>query len=249
MLRTLDTLGQYGENRPGNRDYVKSNFKHLCARFSALSMKASARLARETLSAIELFGEQNFEDVEVGKIVEKLKVLAEEELKAAVFLHIPTDADYYYRVANVFGDEVAQRFPSCDYDIHEAGKCLALERYTACVFHLMRCVELVLQVLAKSVNLPKKQYEDRGAQTIIDNIHKKLEADQKRRRQQKRSAKRTGDLAFYGQANMLLEGAKDAWRNDVAHGRAKFNREEADDIFQKVEKLMKHLATRLGEQP
>jgi hypothetical protein len=41
-----------------------------------------------------------------------------------------------------FGNEVAVAFPSATYDIREASNCFALERWPACVFHLMRTLEI-----------------------------------------------------------------------------------------------------------
>ncbi len=44
----------------------------------------------------------------------------------------------YYDQPKLFGAEVFDSFPSANVDIYEAGMCLALERPTACVMHLMR---------------------------------------------------------------------------------------------------------------
>jgi hypothetical protein len=41
-------------------------------------------------------------------------------------------------------------------DAAEAGNCFSLERYTACVFHLMRIMERLLQDFATKVNATKK---------------------------------------------------------------------------------------------
>jgi hypothetical protein len=48
---------------------------------------------------------------------------------------------YFSPEKPLFGELVADRLPDCSFDIEEAGKCCAVARYTACVFHLMRAAE------------------------------------------------------------------------------------------------------------
>ncbi len=47
----------------------------------------------------------------------------------------------YFNNNQLFGDKVFDCFPSANDDIFEAGACLAFERPTACVMHLMRVAE------------------------------------------------------------------------------------------------------------
>ena len=44
----------------------------------------------------------------------------------------------------LFGDIVAAAIPDSTPEIAEAGRCFALDRWNACVFHLMRAIELAL---------------------------------------------------------------------------------------------------------
>ena len=43
--------------------------------------------------------------------------------------------------------EVNDKFPSAAFDIDEAGKCLAIGRSTAAVFHLMRALETAIRAV------------------------------------------------------------------------------------------------------
>jgi hypothetical protein len=52
-----------------------------------------------------------------------------------------------------FGDGVAAAFPSASDDLFEAAKCLAVERGTACVMHLMRASEAPLKALAATLSV------------------------------------------------------------------------------------------------
>lgn len=64
-----------------------------------------------------------------------------DEASSTLFFQVPARDAQLYEANFLFGDMVAVRFPSLSWEIAEAGKCLALERNTACVFHLMRVVE------------------------------------------------------------------------------------------------------------
>lgn len=57
----------------------------------------------------------------------------------------------YFENPKLFGEQVFAAFPSATDDITEAGTCLAFERATACVMHLMRACEVALRALASSV--------------------------------------------------------------------------------------------------
>jgi len=61
----------------------------------------------------------------------------------------------FYNNARLFGDDVFAKFQSANDDIFEAGMCLALDRGTACVLHLMRVLEAGLGALAKTVGVEK----------------------------------------------------------------------------------------------
>ena len=77
------------------------------------------------------------------------------EMKAHLFFFIsPGEAELYTQDQPLFGQTVGTNFPSADFDIGEAGRCLALSRATACVMHLGRVVECGLKVLASELKLP-----------------------------------------------------------------------------------------------
>jgi hypothetical protein len=76
------------------------------------------------------------------------------ELSSMIFLRIANEHVNLYREKQLFGAKVAEVFPAAISDIEEAGKCLALGRATAGVFHLMRIMELGLKVLARPLGIP-----------------------------------------------------------------------------------------------
>ncbi|HWN42015.1 MAG TPA: hypothetical protein VNW71_07310, partial [Thermoanaerobaculia bacterium] len=85
-------------------------------------------------------------------VMSDLQRSIERELRSNLFLHVGENERRYYEGRHQFGEGVAAAFPSAVIDIEEAGKCYALSRYTACVFHLMRVMESALRVLASTLN-------------------------------------------------------------------------------------------------
>ena len=59
----------------------------------------------------------------------------------------------YARYGSSFSGEVSASFPETAEEIREAGRCYALGRDTACVFHLMRAVEHGLRALVGALGV------------------------------------------------------------------------------------------------
>lgn len=79
-----------------------------------------------------------------GELRESLKQLREryeDELKAAYFLHLdPKQADQYQDPLNGW-EVVTRRFSKAKHNVEESGRCFALERYPAAVFHVLQVAE------------------------------------------------------------------------------------------------------------
>ena len=54
-----------------------------------------------------------------------------DEIKTNLFLYVPQTHARLFDDPSPFGPEVITAFPSAEYEIKEAGKCLALRRNTA----------------------------------------------------------------------------------------------------------------------
>jgi hypothetical protein len=140
-----------------------------------------------------------------------------------------------------FGPEIPNKFAPARDDIEEAGKCLAYARGTACVFHLMRVMEVGLRALGASLNDPRL---DPKRNPSWDSILKKCD-DELSKRLQDRCAEWQQDDAFYSTAAAQLHAVKDAWRNPTMHVERKYTPEEAEEVWNAVRGFMRHLAKRL----
>lgn len=175
---------------------------------------------------------------QVNVLLAELRGRLRDDLRRPKFLYLSRDEQRRYDEIQAFGDKVAAAFPSAGYDIEEASKCLALNRYTACVVHLMRALEVGLDAVAASLGLA---WPDNPTwQKIINDINGKIGARSKawKRRHEE----------FYAGIVTHIGAIKTAVRNPVMHARTRYDEIPAIRILGAVDGLMRHLATRLKER-
>ena len=180
--------------------------------------------------------------------VKSIEALANKELEGKLFLYIPPErASAFPRkdAPLIFGNSVAQAFPSAGFDIFESGYCLGLSRGTACVFHLMRVLEVGLAALGNKFNVSLAHTNWAPA---IDEIERKI-----RNMHKDPVWKNLPDCKeqqeFYSQAASHFGVLKDAWRNYTMHVRGFYTEEQADRISENVKDFMQKLSTKLSESP
>jgi hypothetical protein len=160
------------------------------------------------------------------------------ESESIVGLVIQSDKQEFWEQSEpLFGSAVSASFKSAAYDIEEAGKCLALERGTACVMHVMRATEVSLKALANTLGVGPQN--DWGA--YIREIDKELD------KRLKAAGKRSADEEFYAEATVVFGHVKRAWRNKSMHIDQIYTPERATEIFEATRSFMSHLATKISE--
>lgn len=163
-----------------------------------------------------------------------------DELESLSFFHIPTEkVEFYENSMEKFGQQVSTVFPDAIFDIDESGKCFGTQRNTACVFHLMRIMEVGLRFLAEKLNIP-------ATIPTWDGILKKIDAELQKEKKDK-SQEWLGLESVIAEAASHLRAVKTAWRNPTMHIEKKYTDEEALDIYSAVRGFMRHLATKLKE--
>src|SRR5205823_645549 len=78
-----------------------------------------------------------------------LQVRIYDELALEVFLHLDAREIKQYKKKHPFGAAVTAKWPDLQEDVQEGNKCLVMRRHTASVFHVMRVIEFVVQLLAQ----------------------------------------------------------------------------------------------------
>jgi hypothetical protein len=154
---------------------------------------------------------------------------------------LPERVGYYEQTEPIFGPSVADAFPSASFDIAESGKCFALNRNTACVFHLMRVLEIGLSILAAKFGVPSGHTNWHNIIEGIEKAVRNMGADPNRPTDWK------DQQEFFAQAASGFMFIKDAWRNYTAHARGKYTEDEAETMLINVRAFMQKLATRLHE--
>lgn len=163
-----------------------------------------------------------------------------DDFKNTVLIRIPAERASYYMATSLFGQEVADKFPLAANDIEEAGKCLALGRYTACVFHLMRVMEIGVKFLGRKMQVPLT--DEKTWDAILRDLNTKIKGITSGSSGGKLTGRKKAKRDKYAAAVAHLTHVKDAWRNRVAHPKDSYTDEQAEEVFRFVKTYMRYLA-------
>lgn len=178
--------------------------------------------------------------------IEAIENLARKELRGKCFMYIPPERTKFWptvKAPNIFGERVADRFPSATFDIHNGGICLATSLCTAAVFHLMRILEIGLTAMGQQFGV---SFAHTNWAPAIEQIESKVR-DMNKDPIWKAQPDCKEQQEFYAQAASHFAILKDAWRNHTMHARGKYTEDEAERIFENVKGFMQKLAERLHE--
>lgn len=226
------------------RKKALESLKRVVVEFSTIGLRITAETTQELIAELETSHQRNFQWL--MEQIEAIENLSKKEIEGKAFFYIPAERiKFFPKMSNphIFGDAVGTAFPSAMFDIAESGACLALDRGSGCVFHLMRVLEIGLSVLREkfSVSLAHTNWAPaiEEIESKIREMHKdpmwKILPDCKEQQE------------FYAQAATHFGILKDAWRNYTMHVRGKYTEDEAERVFESVKGFMQKLAERLSE--
>jgi len=168
---------------------------------------------------------------EILRYASELRQRIADEMKGKLFFHVPADRVEFYSQRELFGADVNAKFPSIVFDMVEAGNCYAMGRGTACVFHLMRIMEVGVQEFG--ANLGVTLVQEKNWQNILDEINKAIKA----------LPPKDPATVEMSQASANLYSVKLAWRNEVMHPKDTYTLEEAENLIGQVKIFMAQLAS------
>lgn len=235
---SIELLGGTYINSPTFHNVCLENLHNLAVVLKELGLFSQERRAIQMASYVSKYDKEP----ELSEI-KKLRLLIEHDIEQFSFEAIPRDRVPYYEAVHLFGDQVHDHFFSAAYDIREAGTCYSLGRWTACVFHLMRVLEIALAVMGKvfDVSLAHTNWAP-----AIDQMESRI-----REMHKDANWKSLPDVKnqqeFYAQVASHFGILKDAWRNYTAHARGKYDPSECLLILRNTDSFMRKLATRLHE--
>jgi len=189
------------------------------------------------IKSIFVDGAANVNYADLARDVIEVQIRLNDELQARkLFILTPGEAGYFDD--SQFSPKATEYFQDAIFDMTEAAKCYALERPTACVFHLMRVTEYAVQEMARLVGItdPRPNWDP-----VIRKIDNELKADYA-----DRQFKGSYDLLAYMSTH--LQAVKVAWRNRVMHVGEKHTPEEAREIYGATCGLMRYLAENLPKK-
>lgn len=222
-------------------DRAIDRLKEDCAHLDELGLHASAASLDRLITLLEQPGSQPSAPIlrECGDLTRRLQ----DELDRRLYFSVDSDHQRYFTNPEPFGPAVSERFSSAIVDIEESGRCIALNRSTAAVFHLMRVMELGLRVVGASLNDPSIDPVRNPTWSVMlrrfDSELRKSLPD--------RSSEWRADEAFFAGVASRLYSVKDAWRNPTMHVQLTYTEEQAMEIYNNVSGFMRHIATKLSE--
>jgi hypothetical protein len=222
--------------------YLKARFDDLPEMFETLGARLSAISAREaqgyfTRSWADWGGVREKLDDIKGRLKDELSLMS-------CFALEPKHQGYFTSAEPLFGADFATKFVSAAFDLDEAAKSLALGRPTACVFHLMRVMELGVHAVARCLQIPDPvKPAQRNWGIVLGKVDEGIKA-----KWPNAIDRASGDGALFESLYASLDAVKNPWRNDTMHPGAKYTDEEAEHVFIAVKGFMKKLASRLDEK-
>jgi hypothetical protein len=143
----------------------------------------------------------------------------------------PEGAKFLDAKASHFGPDVERVFGSGD--ISEAAACLALERGTASVFHLMRALEAAAQVVADKIGAAIKDEHGKTLPwgVIASNMKGKID----------KMPKGSAEQIKWYRVQSQLEAVNRAWRVPTAHPGETYTPEQARAVFNATQSFMQEL--------
>ncbi|HEY2975871.1 MAG TPA: hypothetical protein VGJ48_25375 [Pyrinomonadaceae bacterium] len=233
----IDNLGvqQIKEVSPFYRGVLHKMREHCSNIGLTYSIKGIDRISTKLI-------EEQILSTEIKHDLRSLRERVFDELDNNFFLVIPrTKAQYYHFTHPLFDVAISKAFPDSWDDVWAAGRCFALDEWTACVFHLMRVAEHGLRSLADRIGVTfASPPELENWKNIIDLIEKKI----KELEALPKSVKKSEDLKFYSDAAVQFRYFKDAWRNHVSHSRENYDERKASSVLDHVLEFMRELASR-----
>lgn len=220
-------------------------FHDICVKVGLpLSALSAERLGREVEKILSSDGREEMKLnhktlIALFEIIDQVDNRVTDEFKSRPVLMLSAETAGYYKPPEpLFGLYFKDRFAGAQYDLDEAGKCLAIERSTAAVFHSMRIVELGIGAMHSCLGI-KAPLTGNGRNwgNILGRIKDELF----------RRGQHWHEYSYFQELYVLLDAIKHAWRNATMHVENKYTEEEALEIFQTVKSLMKRIASRMDE--
>jgi hypothetical protein len=214
-----------------NKPFSEENWKELIKSLIMLQEECD-KMDLKISSAMVL---KKLDNLPIGNSeLDMLLDIVKEESKSKLFLLISSDRAAYYDPDKPCWDgEIIDNFSDMVEDIIESNNCFALDRHTACVFHLMRIMEKGVQKFGNKLGVSESFTCNEEWQKILNAIRGQLNILHPKQKDP--------DRIKYESMLGHLETVKIAWRNPTMHPKATYTEAEARFLLAAVEIFIKGL--------
>lgn len=228
---------------PADKEVVENRLQFVATQCAALFLEsAGARIGR----IWNAWGS----DISHARLATEMRTLLEameDDLSKLYFYRYPRHKALVLIKAPGDREPTIKAFPSAKKDIEEGVDCYALEKNTACVFHLMRVAEYGLRAFARErgASFPKHPIEWAEWQNLLDQAEANAKATVKA---MSRGPAKAAAAAFYSGAIGQVYGFKDEYRNAVMHARESYGERQALRALNQVRDFMNRLSLKIDEE-
>jgi hypothetical protein len=184
--------------------------------------------------------------LQIGTQFRALWNAMESDISDKKFVFISKENEDYFFNESLFPDAVYDAFPDDHDELNDAGHCMAVDLNDAAAFHLLRIVEIGLRGIARNlkIKIPKTPLDYAGWKDVVNRIDKRLEEKIPKARGPKQAA------ALKFQQDLLADfKAFEVARNEVMHGRSRYNKPQAIGLFDRVRDFMRRVAVAIITAP
>lgn len=204
-------------------------------------MTTTVKIATRSIEVLAgaMAGDHDYTYQALSTIQRNLETLLEcfvSEASSVKFYAMAVGGESYHGSADeVIGPSIIDAFPTTEFDLAEAGRCLSFELWTAAVMHCMRALEEGLRALAHEVSI-----EPSG------NWNKTLNEIESKLRTVRQNTDGREAEQWAAEAGTHLRFVKNAFRNQAMHNTSIYDRHRSTDIFRNTLSFLTHLATKLS---
>jgi hypothetical protein len=181
-----------------------------------------------------------------GKRLDELSSRFADETESTAFFFMTPEKRAYFEGRTPFTAKsdpelIERQLPTIHREGLQAGKCFAIGQHTACVFHLLRSMEVAIKLVTVELGVTEPTSDsERSWGRRLPTIKAKLDQNHK-------ANPNWPDKQFFELAHAFFEAVRNPLRNRTMHVDSEYDEESAQDIFNATGALMRHLATKLKE--
>jgi len=221
-------------------EWIEQNIDVLDREMEKLDLNLSRKKLLKIRLGLQTVNEQNADSAvqiferEITELLDRI----EDELETRFLYSVSEKSSKYLFGGEAIGtSEVKDVFPNIRSDLDEAMFCFGFQRFTACVFHLMRAMEEVVLEIGRRLEITVLDKNGRDLQwgKVTANIKPAID-------KLPPGADRDEWQAIHG----LLYSVKEAWRNATMHPKQTYTEEEAEEVYIAVKSFIRRFAKKLS---